>query len=80
MNRNGQFPSAAAGCEAVARSHGHAQGKWLPINARLYVSMCEVCNATIWLARPGYEKRWRVGGTALDQDCLKGYPDSELGA
>ena len=71
MNADEQYAAAVARCEAAARNQRHALGKWLPVDTRLHASQCEVCGALAWLARPGYEERWRVGGTALEQDCLE---------
>ncbi len=63
--------AAVARCEAVARNNGHTLGVWHRVDERLHASICEVCAEMVWVARPAYEKRWRVGGTTLEQDCLK---------
>ncbi len=69
MDDNEQHKSAVGRCEAAARSHGHALGVWYPVDERFRASLCEVCGAMTWITRPGYEKHWRIGGSALEQDC-----------
>lgn len=73
MNDNEQYESAVARCEASARNHGHTLGAWYPIDEQFFhASLCEVCSAMAWITRPGYEKHWRIGGSALEQeDCLE---------
>ncbi len=72
MNDNGQYESAVARCEASAGNHGHALGVWYPVDERVFhASLCEVCGTMAWVTRPGYEKHWRIGGSALGQDCLE---------
>ena len=71
-NDNGrQYAAAVERCETAAKSHGHALGVWHIVDERLHASLFEFCDAMAWLTRPGYEERWRVGGTALEQDCLE---------
>ncbi len=67
---DGSYEVAVARCKASARKHGHALGEWLPVDKHLHASICEVCGAIGYVTRPGYEKRWRVGGQALAQACL----------
>lgn len=69
MTGGGQYDDAVARCETAARNHGHALGVWYPVDERLHASMCEECGEMVWLARPGNEEGWRVGGEALRQDC-----------
>ncbi len=71
MNDNEQYTSAVAECEAAARDHGHTVGVWYPVDDQFRAFMCEVCTAMAWVTRPGYEKHWRIGGSALEQDCLE---------
>ncbi len=81
MSEEGQYAEAVAKCEAAARRNGHVLGKWLPVDARLHAALCEVCGAMAWVTLPGSEKRWRPGGTALEQGCLGGENlNSDLGA
>jgi hypothetical protein len=28
-----------------------------------------LCGAMVWVTRPGQEKHWRIGGTALEEEC-----------
>ena len=71
MNDDSQYTAAVVRCEASAWNRGHALGKWLPVDERLHASVCEACGAMAYVSRPGYEEHWRVGGTALVQDCLE---------
>jgi hypothetical protein len=82
MDDKGQYEAAVESCEMAARSHGHALGKWYPVDERLHVSMCEVCGAMVLVARPGGEERWRTGGKAFEQGCLEEEEDRrfEFGA
>ena len=70
-----QYHSALASCEEAAGNYGHTLGGvWYPVDERLHASMCVRCGAMVWLTRPGQEKRWRIGGTALEEKCLKEDP------
>lgn len=69
MTDDGQYDDAVARCEAAARDHGHVLGVWYPVDKRLHASMCEECGEMVWVARPGNEERWRVGGEALRHYC-----------
>ncbi len=80
MNDDGQYTGAVARCEAEARRNGHVLGNWLPVGAHLHAALCEVCCAMAWVTRPGSEKRWRPGGTALEQGCLGEHLISNSGA
>jgi hypothetical protein len=71
MNHNQQSMSALSECEAAARQHGHALGLWHAVDERLQASLCEVCGRMAWLTRSGKEKSWRIGGSALGQDCVR---------
>ncbi len=72
MNDNRPYASAVARCEAIARNNGHSLGIWYPVSPEhLHASLCEVCGAMVWVTRPGVEKYWRIGGSALEQDCLE---------
>ena len=82
MNAIGQYAAAVERCEMAARSHGHALGVWYQVDERLHASLCEVCGAMALVVRPGYEERWRTGGTVFEQGCLEEEEDrgSALGA
>jgi hypothetical protein len=68
-----QYDSALASCEETAGNHGHALGGvWYPVDERLRASICVLCGAMVCVTRPGKEKRWRIGGTALKEDCSGG--------
>ena len=63
------FMTAVSECEATARDHGHAPGVWNPVDERLHAFLCEMCGAMGWVTRSAGEKRWRIGGSALKEDC-----------
>jgi hypothetical protein len=65
-----QYDSAVARVGETARNNGHALAVWYLLDQRLHASMCVVCGAMVWVSRPGHEKDWRVGGKALEQECL----------
>ena len=71
MQAREQYTSTIFRGEAAARKRGHALGAWQPVAQRLQASMCEVCGEIAWVTRFGEERRWRMGGTALEQDCLE---------
>ncbi len=71
MNDHERYASAVARCETAARNHGHDLGVWYPVTEQLHASLCELCGAMAWVVRPSYEKDWRMGGSALEQACLK---------
>jgi hypothetical protein len=77
MNHNQQFMSALSECEAAARQHGHPLGVWHAVDERLHASLCKVCSRMAWLTRLSKEQRWRIGGSALGQECLGGEDVSE---
>ena len=64
-----QCTGALVRCKLAAKSHGHIFGVWYPVSAQLQASICEDCGAMVWVSRSGYEEHWRVGGTALEEDC-----------
>jgi hypothetical protein len=68
------YDAAITRCEALASDHGHALSPWYPVDKRLHAALCEECGEMVWVARPGNEKGWRVGGGALRQEC----PGEEL--
>jgi len=70
MNNNEPYTVMVARCESTARELGHSLDVWYPVSEHLRASLCEVCGAMVWLTRPGKETRWRIGGTALQQECL----------
>jgi hypothetical protein len=59
-----------ARCESTARQTGHTLDVWYPVSEQLRASLCKICGAMVWVTRPGNEQRCRIGGTALQQDCL----------
>ena len=69
MDANEQYRATVARCEATARDHAHTVGVWYHVSDQLHASVCAVCCAMVWVTRPGQEKRWRIGGAALEQDC-----------
>jgi len=68
MNYNEQVIGALSECEA---QHGHGLGLWHAVDQRLHASLCKLCGRMAWLTRSGNEQRWRIGGSALEQECLK---------
>ena len=71
MNHNEQFMGALSECEAAAKQRGHALGVWHAVDERFHASLCKVCGRMAWLTRSGNEERWRIGGSSLDQACLR---------
>jgi len=66
-----QYHDAVASCEETAGNLGHSLGGvWYPVDERLHASICVLCGAIVWLTRSGQENRWRIGGTALKEECL----------
>jgi hypothetical protein len=66
-----QYHGALARCEETAGNLGHTlDGVWYPVDERLHASICVLCGAMVWLTRRGQENRWRIGGTALKEECL----------
>src|SRR5215212_7712724 len=75
-----QYDSALARCEETAGNLGHTLGgTWYPVDKRLRASMCVLCGAMAWVTRPGQEKRWRICGTALKEECSGGALRTGLG-
>ena len=67
-----QYHSALARCEETAGNLDHTLGGvWYPVDERLRASICTLCGAMVWVTRRGQEKRWRIGGTALKEECLQ---------
>ena len=65
-----QYHGALASCDEIAGNLGHTLGAtWYLVDERLHASICVLCGAMVWLTRPGQEKRWRIGGTALEEEC-----------
>lgn len=71
MNNIEQYLAMVARCELIAKENSHALGEWHPVSEHLHASLCWRCGAMVWVTRPGNEARWRIGGTALEEDCLK---------
>ena len=71
MNHNEQFMGALSECEAASKQRGHALGVWPAVDEMLHASLCKVCGRMAWLMCSGNEARWRIGGSALGQDCLR---------
>jgi hypothetical protein len=80
MNTSEQYTVIVARCESTARETGHTLDVWYPISEHLRASLCKVCGAMVWVTRSGTEQRWRIGGTALQQVCLKGDSGAAAGA
>ena len=58
-------------CESVARIRGHTLGRWQTVNEEMCASMCLVCAKLTWVTLSSGEKRPRIGGSVLKQDCLE---------
>jgi hypothetical protein len=71
MNNKEQLRAMVAKCESTATKNAHALDAWYPISEHLRASLCKICGAMVWVTRPGKEKDWRIGGTALQQECLE---------
>ena len=81
MNHNKQLIAMMAECEAVAKTYGHTLSLWYPVDEqRLHAFLCEVSGAMGWVTRSGGEERWRIGGSALKENCLKDDRVSAWGA
>jgi hypothetical protein len=65
------YRAAVARCEATARERGHTLDMWYRVSEGLHASVCVICGAMVWVTRPGQEKRWRIGGAALEEECLE---------
>ena len=71
MSYNEQYMTMVSRCESTARENGHVLDVWYPVDEHLHASLCRICGAMVWVARPGKETRWRIGGSALEEDCLE---------
>ena len=71
MNISEQLTLMVARCELTARETGHTLDVWYPVSQNLRASLCKVCGAIVWVTRSGTEKGWRIGGTALQKECLE---------
>jgi hypothetical protein len=80
MEANEQYSAAVATCEATAKDHGHTLDAWYHVSEELRASVCVICGAMVWVTRPGHEQRWRVGGAALERECLEEDWSLESGA
>ena len=69
MNDHERYTRVLARCETAARNHGHTLGGWYPVSEQLHASLCEVCGEMLYVVRPAFEQRWRMGGSALEDDC-----------
>ena len=67
---NVQHTVVVARCEATARELGHALDLWYPVSEHLSASLCKICGSMVWVTRSGTEQDWRIGGEALQQECL----------
>ena len=65
-----QHTVVVARCEATARELGHDLDLWYPVSENLRASLCKICGAMVWVTRSGTEQDWRIGGAALQQECL----------
>ena len=70
MDNNGQYTVIVARCESTARELGHALDVWYPVSEHLRASLCKICGTMVWVTRSGAEQRWRLGGAALQKECL----------
>ena len=68
---NEQYSAAIARCDTTAKDNGHPLDMWYHVSEELHASLCVICGAMVWVTRPGHEKRWRVGGASLEQECLE---------
>ena len=71
MSNNEQYTAMVSRCESTARENGHVLDVWYPVSEHLHASLCSICGAMVWVARPGKETRWRIGGSALEEACLE---------
>ena len=71
MNNNEQYTVMVARREATARGLDYALDVWYPVSEHLRASLCKICGAMVWVTRSGKEQRWRIGGAALQQECLE---------
>jgi hypothetical protein len=70
MDNNGQYTVMVARCESTARELGHALDVWYLVSEHLCASLCKICGTLVWVTRSGAEQRWRIGGAALQKECL----------
>ena len=66
-----KYVTAISRCEADARTLGHSLDVWYQVDEHLHACLCEFCSELVWITRLGDEKHWRIGGSALKQDCLE---------
>ena len=71
MDYNEQLIGPLSECVAAASQHGHELGLWHALDQRLHASLCKSCGRMAWLTRSDNEQRWHIGGSALEQECLK---------
>jgi len=71
MSNIEQYMAMVAMCELAAIEHGHVLGAWHPVSEHLHASLCWRCGAMVWVTRAGDGMRWRIGGKALEEECLK---------
>jgi hypothetical protein len=71
MTYNEQFMEALSECEVAAKQRGHELGVWQAPDERLYASLCKFCDRMVWLTRSDDKQRWRIGGSALGQECVR---------
>jgi len=76
MNNSEQLTLMVARCESTARETGYTLDVWYLVSEHRRASLCKVCGAMVWVTRSGTEQRWRIGGAALQQECL----EDDLGA
>ena len=60
---------------AVIEVHerGHNLGDWRSIDERMRLAGCRLCGRLVWIVRPPGEETWRVGGSALEANCERGF-------
>jgi hypothetical protein len=66
-----QYMAMVARSELAAKEHGHVLGAWQPVSEHLHASLCWRCSAMVWVTRADDGMRWRIGGKALEEECLK---------
>ena len=71
MSHNDPLMKAALSeCESFARTRGHTLGRWQKGTEERYVAMCVAYSKLTRVTQSRDEKRWRIGGSVLKQDCL----------
>ena len=56
-----------------AHERGHVLGDWRLIGEQMRLAGCRRCGRLARIVRPPGEEAWRVGGNALNADCVRGF-------